>query len=85
MFPPYGGDAFMKNDPLVNLLILGWLDCGCKDKRTSVCKSVQSLHFGRKKCVNRTWTRHDIDQKRNNIGLLRVEMLFRRHALSVRW
>jgi hypothetical protein len=35
--------------------------------------------------VNRTWTRHDIDQKRNNIWLLRVEMVFHRHVLIVRW
>ena len=26
--------------------ILGWLDCGCKDQRTGVCKSGWSLHFG---------------------------------------
>ena len=35
-----------KNDPLWNFLILGWLDCGCKDKRIGECKSVQLLHFG---------------------------------------
>ena len=29
--------------------------------------------------------RHDIDQKRNNIWLLRVGMPFCRHALIVRW
>jgi hypothetical protein len=37
--------------------------------------------FGQRECING----HDIDQKRNNIGLLRVGMLFHRHALSVRW
>ena len=45
-------------------------------------------------CLSHTYTdttpqerinRHDIDQRKTNIGLLRVRMPFCRHALSVRW
>ena len=28
-----------ENDQAPNFVILGWLDCGCRDKRSGMCKS----------------------------------------------
>ena len=84
MLSPYGGTLIEKCE-ILEFCDFGMVGLGMQRQEEWCVQKWVVVAFwvnkGQRECING----HDIDQKRNNIGLLRVGMPFCRHVPTVRW